>query len=181
MDYWQWYLLTTLVLAASTIAWLSNLLALPGNWIVVALAAAVAFLATPPETITLGWPGVLVLVGLAAFGELVEFLAGAAGAAKSGASRRSIVLSIVGTFIGGILGAILGLPIPIIGSLVASLLGGAAGAFVGAYLGEQMIRKTTAESLAAGRGAFIGRLLGVAGKLCVGAVMLVALGVAMLT
>lgn len=42
------------------------------------------------------WWAVGGLVALAGLGELLELLAGAAGAAKLGASRRSIVMSMLG-------------------------------------------------------------------------------------
>ncbi len=181
MELWQWYLLSTGSMLLSIAFWLTNLVGLPGNWLVVVMAAAIASLATPPATMPFGWVAVTVLITLAALGELIEFVAGAAGAAQRGASRRSVALSIVGTFVGGLAGAIVGLPIPVIGSLVASLFGGALGAFAGAYIGEHTSRKTATESFAAGKGAFVGRLWGAAGKLCVGAAMLVAMAVSLLS
>ena len=51
--------------------------------------------------------------------------------------------------------------------------GGAAGAFAGAYFGEEGMGRTQAERIAIGQGAMIGRLLGTAGKLLMGIVMLV--------
>ena len=73
---------------------------------------------------------------------------------------------------GSIVGFGIGTPIPIIGSLVMAVLGGAAGAFVGAYVGEVWKGRAEPERMAAGRGAFFGRIWGTVGKLAVGAVML---------
>ena len=112
------------------------------------------------------------LTVLAILGEIVEFGAGAAGAAKQGASRRGIILSILGAMIGSFTGLAIGAPIPILGSFVMAVLGGAAGAFVGAYAGEAWKGRGEAERLAVGRGAFSGRLWGTVGKLAVGAIML---------
>ena len=53
-----------------------------------------------------------------------------------------------------------------------ALVGGAAGAFFGAYLGEAWKGRPHDERIAAGRGAFTGRIWGTVGKLAVGAVML---------
>ena len=113
-----------------------------------------------------------ILAGLAILGEVIEFFAGAAGAAKQGASRRSIVFSLIGGMAGSICGAMAGLPVPVIGSVIAALLGGSLGAFAGAYLGEKSIERPHSESMAVARGAFAGRLWGTVGKFAVGAVML---------
>jgi hypothetical protein len=54
-----------------------------------------------------------------------------------------------------------------------ALVGGAAGAFFGAYLGEAWKGRPHDARVAAGRGAFTGRIWGTVGKLAVGAIMLV--------
>lgn len=175
MPYWQYLLWTLPLVLGSVLAWLSNVFGLPGNWLVVAAAAAFAYFIPETHQHGLAWGGVILLLVLAAVGEAIEFFAGAAGAAKHGASKRAVFLACVGAMVGGIVGAILGLPIPLVGSMVAALFGSAAGSFAGAYLGQKWSRRTETESLAAGQGAFVGRLLGTAGKLLIGAVMLVAL------
>lgn len=172
---WQYYLLSLLLVLLSGGAWLTNLLGLPGNWLVLGATGLFAYFLPVEAGQGVGWRGLVILTLLALAGEVVEFVAGAAGAAKQGASRRAVLLACVGTFVGGIVGVIVGLPIPILGSLVAALLGSAAGAFVGAYLGQKWSRRGEGESLAAGRGAFVGRLWGAAGKLLAGVAMLVVL------
>jgi uncharacterized protein YqgC (DUF456 family) len=169
---WVYYLWALLLVAGSILAWLLNLVALPGNWIVVGLAALFAWLLPVQAEQGMSWTTVAVLLGLAVLGEVIEFVAGAAGAAKQGASRRAIALSIVGAIMGSIVGLVIGTPIPIIGSLVMAVLGGAAGAFAGAYVGEVWKGRAEQERMAAGRGAFFGRIWGTVGKLAVGAVML---------
>jgi uncharacterized protein len=173
MDAWVYYLWALLFVAACCIAWLLTLVALPGNWIVAGLAALFAWLIPPGTDRGIYWETVAVLFGLALLGEIVEFAASAAGAAKQGASKRSVALSMVGAVVGSILGIMVGLPIPILGSAVMALLGGAAGAFFGAYLGEAWKGRTHEDRIAAGRGAFTGRIWGTVGKLAVGVVMLV--------
>lgn len=171
MSPWLYYLLAGALVLACGACWLSNLISLPGNWGVVALTAAFAFLLPSSESRGIVPATVAIVAGLAVLGEVLEFVAGAAGAAKSGASRRSVVLSLVGAMIGGIAGALAGAPIPVIGSLVAAVVGGSLGAFAGAYLGESWQRRPLGERWAAGKGAAVGRFWGTIGKFAVGGIM----------
>ena len=159
-----------LLLGASA-AWTVNFVAMPGNWIIVGFAALFAW-ALPSSAEQIGWQTVGVLAGLAVLGEVLEFSAGAAGAANQGASRRSVALALVGTFVGSIAGVIVGLPVPLIGPLLGALAGGAGGAYAGAYLGEMWKGNDAEKSASVGRGALVGRLLGTAGKMLVGIVMI---------
>lgn len=169
---WLYYTLAALLLAGGVLCWLSNLFSLPGNWVLLGLVALFAFLA--PETSDRGvsWTAVGIMAALAVIGEVIEFAAGAAGAAKQGASRRSILLSLVGGVAGSILGATAGIPIPVVGSMIGALLGGSIGAFAGAYFGEVWNEQTHSTGVAVGKAAFIGRLWGTVGKFAIGAVML---------
>jgi uncharacterized protein len=169
---WVYYPSAVLLLLLCVVAWLTTLLTMPGNWIVVGLAAGFAWLFPAAEGRGITWTTVFVLIGIAVVGEIIEFTASAAGAAKQGASRRAVVLSLVGAMVGSIVGLAVGTPVPIVGSFVMALLGGAAGAFAGAYLGESWKGRTDEERVAAGKGAFVGRLWGTVGKLAAGAVML---------
>ena len=172
---WAYYLWALLLVVASALAWLLTLVAMPGNWLMLGGAALFAWLVPVEADRGLTWTTVIVLLVLAIVGELIEFGAGAAGAAKQGASRRAIALSILGAAVGSILGLGVGTPIPILGSFVMAVIGGAAGAFAGAYLGEAWKGRTEPERTAAGRGAFMGRIWGTVGKLAVGAIMLAIL------
>lgn len=172
---WLYYLWAALLVAFSAAAWTTTLVTLPGNWLIVAAAMLFAWLLPEDADRGVTWTTVVLLAVLALAGEVIEFGAGAAGAAKTGASRRAVVLSLVGAALGSIAGLAIGAPIPILGSFVMAVVGGAAGAFVGAYLGETWKGRDEAERIAAGRGAFAGRLWGTAGKLAVGIVMLVVL------
>lgn len=166
-----------LVLAAIG-CWISNAFMLPGNWLIVGLAALFVWL-MPAEDYGrgFGWITVSLLALIAAAGEAIEFAAGAAGAAKQGASRRAVLLSMVGAIVGSIAGAAVGIPVPIIGPLVAAVGGGAAGAFGGAYLGEIWKGKLHSDRTRVSSGALMGRLFGTVGKLAAGAVMVALLGV----
>jgi uncharacterized protein YqgC (DUF456 family) len=172
---WLYYPLALLLVLVCGGAWLSTFVTMPGNWIVVGLAAVFTLLFPEAEGSSRGmtWTTVLVLIGLALVGEVIEFAAGAAGAAQQGGSRRGMALSIVGAMVGSFAGLFVGAPVPVVGSLVGAVLGGAAGAFGGAYLGEAWKGREQEDRIAVGRGAFIGRLWGTAGKLAVGAIMLV--------
>ena len=172
MNVWLYYTLAIGLVAAGLACWLANLFSLPGNWALLGLTALFAWLVPHDNTRGVMWNTVWILLALASVGEIIEFIAGAAGAAKRGASRRSIWLSLIGALAGSICGAIVGLPIALIGSPIAALLGGAAGAFVGAYLGETWAERTPGHSFEVAKGAFFGRLWGTVGKFAVGAVML---------
>jgi hypothetical protein len=166
-----------LVLAAIA-CWFANVFTLPGNWLIVGLAALFTYLLPPAEYGRgFGWITVGVLVLIAILGEVIEFAAGAAGAAKHGASRRAMLLSILGAGVGSIGGAAIGIPVPFIGPLIAAVGGGAAGAFGGAYLGEVWKGKLHPERTAVSTGALIGRLFGTVGKLAAGAAMVAILAV----
>lgn len=172
MNPWLYYTLAIILVAAGGLCWLTNLFSLPGNWLLAGLAALFAWLVPADGGRELTWTTVGTLAALAVLGEVIEFAAGAAGAAKQGASRRAVALSLLGALIGSIVGAIVGLPVPIVGSLAAALLGGAAGAFAGAYLGETWKQRPHETGVAVGKAAFVGRLWGTVGKFAVGAVML---------
>ena len=169
---WVYYPSAVLLVVLCLGAWLTTLFTVPGNWIVVALAAGFAWLFPVAAGRGITWTTVFVLIGIAIVGEIIEFAASAAGAAKQGASRRSVALSIVGAAVGSIVGLAVGTPVPVVGSFVMALLGGAAGAFAGAYLGETWKGRGDEERVAAGKGAFVGRLWGTVGKLAAGAIML---------
>ena len=169
------YVIGSLVVLASIACWLLNLLTLPGNWGIPILAVGMAWffpVDTPPGSPGIGWIVVGVLVGLAVLGEILEWVAGAAGAARQGASRRAIALSLLGSCGVSMFGAVLGSGVfPVIGTLIGAVIGGAAGAWAGAYLGEMRSGRSRSERLAVGRSAAIGSVLGTVAKLVIGIVM----------
>jgi hypothetical protein len=173
---WFYYFWAALLFLGNVVGWSSNLIGLPGNWGVVLCSALFAWFYPaadgPPG---LRWLVVGLALLLAIFGEVIEFLASAAGAAKQGASRRSVAMSVAGAVVGGCAGLVVGLPIPLIGSAVAAVVGGALGAFAGAYLGEEWKGRDAGHRFRVARGAFTGRLWGTTGKLAVGAIMVVVI------
>ncbi len=98
-----------------------------------------------------GWPVVLVLGGLAALSQVLDYLASAYGAKRFGGS------------LWGALGSILG---GIVGLIVFSLPGMIAGIFAGAALPDLLIgRKSAPAALKVGGGSLIGFLGGTLLKL----------------
>jgi uncharacterized protein YqgC (DUF456 family) len=174
---WLYYMSAVLLILACGAGWLGTLLTLPGNWLIVLFAALFAWLFPAEAGRGIAWATVGWLVGLAVVGEIIEFASSAAGAAKQGASRRAVLLSLVGAVVGTVLGLAVGMPIPVIGPIVVAVLGGAIGAFVGAYVGEWHAGRAEADRFAVGQGAFVGKLWGTLGKLVAGAIMLVVVAV----
>ena len=174
MDSELWYYVwAALLCLVNLCAWTSTLLTLPGNWCIVAATALFAVLVQRDGQPGINWWIVGAIALLALVGEVVEFLAGAAGAAKEGGSRRGMLLAISGSVIGSLCGAFAGLPIPIVGPMIGALGGGAAGAFAGAYLGEAWKGRAENQRLAISKAALLGRLFGTMGKLAIGVVMIV--------
>lgn len=157
-------LLTLTLLALS--GWAMNVLGMPGNWLIVALATGLFFLAGEGKSAHVGLLSLCVITGVALLGELLEFAASALGASRLGASKRATALAIVGSIAGAIFGLMAGgiIPIPIIGSLIGSLLLGGLGAAIGAVSGERWAGKSWDDSMQVGHAAFWGKLLGTFGK-----------------
>src|SRR6516162_10732964 len=135
--YW-YYTLAVLFVLLNVCALATNLFTLPGNWIIVALTVLFAVFVHLPSGAGISLWSAGVVIGLALLGEVIELAAGAAGAAKSGGSRRGMVLSMVGAMLASMAGASLGIfiPVPVVGPLIGAVAGGAIGAFAGAYAGE---------------------------------------------
>ena len=97
----------------------------------------------------------VVLAVMAALASLADFVAGAFGAKRYGASPRSVA----GAALGAVVGIFFGLP----GLLL--------GPFIGALLGELSARRDLVAAGRAGWGATIGLVLGTAAKLALGFAM----------
>lgn len=162
-------------------SWVTNLIALPGNWICVLLIAVYAWLGPEQGRAAIGYGPVLTGFAFALVGEIVEFVAGAAGATRAGASRKSTLYSIVGSMAGAMAGAIIGIPIPVIGPVIAAILFGGLGAAAGAMYGEWNDGRSWKENWTVGNAAFWGRTFGTMGKVIAGAgIVIVALAAVLL-
>ena len=176
MDFvWAAVLLTILA-----VCWVLTLLGMPGNWVMIGAAVGYVLLVPTESPAAIGWATVIALLVLALIGELLEFLAGALGVTKAGGSKRGAMLALVGSVVGGVIGLFVGMPIPIVGSLLGAVLMAGLGAFAGAILGEQWKGRDFDESMKIGEAAFWGRLLGTVAKSAIGAIMVVAVVVAMI-
>lgn len=167
MIYWAAGTVLTILNAVCVAA---NLFLLPGNWIMVGTLCVFLLFAgttTGPDAWTL-----IIVIALAGLGELIEFLTGSVVAARQGASRRALLLSLCGSFVLSIVGTVL-ITIPLVGTLIGALTGAAVGAFAGAWIGESWKGSRPEDRLAVSRAAMTGRVLGLFGKLAVGAAIFV--------
>ena len=108
---------------------------------------------------------ILIVVGLAFGGEILENWLGFRFAKRYGGSSRSGW----GALIGGLLGAGMGIPIPIIGSVIGALIG----AFAGAMVFEYTVSRKFEVAVGAGWGALLGRAAAAAAKIALGLVIAV--------
>lgn len=152
-------------------------LQMPGTWLILLATALAAWgWGLDWENARITYWTLIALLGLAILGEILEFVAGAAGASKAGASRRGVVGAIIGGVAGAILGTIFLAFIPILGTLI----GAAIGAGAGSIGGDRWAGRQWRPALAAGRGAAIGRFWGALWKLVVAVAMWLLVLVALL-
>lgn len=164
-------LIAVLLVVVCVVAWASNLIGVPGNWISVAVLAIYAWMVPQESRAAIGYGAVVVAFAAALVGELIEFSASALGAQRAGASRRSTLYAVAGSMVGAILGAVVGIPVPVIGSILAAILFGGIGAAAGAFYGEWTDGRAWRESWTIGHAAFWGRTFGVFGKIAAGTII----------
>lgn len=133
-------------------------LSLPGNWCILILAGCWGFFFNSPQ---LGWQFFVLLVGLACFGELVEFMAGHFGAKRYGGSNKGSIGGMIGAVVGAILGA------PFFFGLGA-LPGALAGSFAGTFIVETGCGMQGNAAVKTAYGATLGRFGGFVVKLGIG-------------
>ena len=168
MTYWLAAVLLTVINGVSVAL---NLLMLPGNCIMVAPLCIFLLMAGDPESGP-SWATVLIVAALAAAGELAELFTGSAKAAKAGATRRAMLMSVVASFALSIAGTFV-IPIPIIGTAIGAVAGAALGAFAGAWLGEAWAGTNTDQRIEISNAAMTGRLQGMLIKVTIGAAIFV--------
>ncbi len=157
-------------------AWLGLIvLGLPGNWLMVGTALVAAWLTSrhPGDVALFGLPVLIVVFALAVLGEILELVAGAAGAKRGGGTRRGALGALVGGLVGALVGTFV-IPVPIVGSLIGACLG----AFAGAWGFELTGGREMDAAVRSGLGAGVGRLAGTVLKLVVGILIWVILAVA---
>ena len=181
MDSASGVLMATAMILLSALAWAGNLIALPGNWIMVFLLAGFAWLGPQEGRLDIGIGTVMFATAVALAGEIIEFAASAMGARRAGASRRSTTYAVLGSFAGALIGAIVGVPIPIIGPIIAAVLFAGLGAMGGAIYGERSEGREWSETWAVGHAAFWGRTFGTFGKIFAGLVIMMITALSVLT
>jgi hypothetical protein len=167
MSYWLW---VSLLIGLNSVSLLSNLFLLPGNWFMTGLLSV--FLLASDFGHGPTWMVVSVCLALSGLGEMLELTLGSAKAAKKGASRRAMVISMGMSFVLSIAGTFL-IPIPIVGSVIGAILGAAIGAFGGAWLGEAWKGTEPALRTEIGTAAMSGRLIGMLAKGMIGVTIFV--------
>lgn len=143
------------------IAILLTALRLPGTWLIVAAGAGYGWW-THWEPI--GLTVLLILTGIALFGELVETGMSVVTARRVGASRRAAWGGLIGGFVGMI---VFSIPVPLIGTVIGALLG----CFTGAMIGELTVDHRLDQGVKVGFFAAIGFVLGTVAKLALAMVM----------
>lgn len=155
----DWYVLLEWVyyvflLALLVTGWLLNILGLPGLWLM--LLSHISYGLATGWGNYVGWESVIAIFVLCVLAEIVEFVAGAAGSAKAGGSKRGMLGAIVGGLVGGIIGTVI-LPVPVLGTIV----GAVGGSFAGAAGIERMINPDNQRAIDIGIGAAKGRFWGI--------------------
>ena len=154
--------LLTLLMAACFLVGLALVpLGLPGLWVMV---LAVIGYAALTDFQRIGAATILIVVALAAIGEVLEAWLGFGFARRYGGSKRAGW----GALVGGIVGAIVGVPVPVIGSVIGAFIGSFAGAVVFEYS-----KSDAGTAVRAGWGALLGRAAATAAKIAVGVVIAV--------
>jgi len=173
---WIAVLVAVLVVLAGALSVFLVVIGLPGTWLLLGLALLIELVdhwwLEGEAPVTFSWWLLGACTVLALIGELLEFLAGALGAKRGGASRRGMALAVVGGVVGGIVGVPFGL-------IVGAFFGAVLGTFLGAVIGE-LTRPGTElrDTLRPAIGASIGRVLGTLAKLPIAIAVWVALSVA---
>ena len=157
------YILAILLCILLCVAVALNILSLPGNWIAIALLALWAWLAPGADINAVFF---IMLIILAAVGELLEFLLQSRLAKRSGSSSKGNWAGLLGAILGAILGA----------SFLFGL-GALPGALIGAYAGCLIIEMITGRPFAEARrsawGAMTGKFAGLILKITLGLTILV--------
>jgi hypothetical protein len=130
---------------------------LPGLWVMVLGVIGYGWLT---GFAAVGVATIVIVLSLAALGEIVEAWVGFRSARRYGGSRRAGW----GALIGGLVGAVVGVPVPVLGSVIGAFVG----AFAGAALFEYTVARRAGTAVGAGWGAVVGRAIGAAVKVALG-------------
>jgi len=158
---WVYYILLLVVQLAGLVL---ALFQMPGLWLMLAGTGIYMWVTYNRGYVSVS--SLIILLLLTLLAEVVEFVAGGAGAKKAGASKLGMVAAMVGGILGALVGTIV-IPIPVVGTIV----GACVGSFICAMAVEYYKRDDVSHSLRVGWGAFKGRFWGIVGKLAIGVLM----------
>lgn len=179
---WLQYVFAGLFVVLGGVCVVLVVVQLPGTWLLLGVAAAIEyvdrFYLPEDDAQTFGWWVLGGCLALAAIGEIIEFVAGAAGAKKGGSSTRGMVGALIGGIAGIFIFASLFSIVPFVGTLFGAFLGSILGTFLGAIIGELTAEQSTIKgSMKPAIGATIGRVLGTMSKIGIAMAMWMALSV----
>jgi uncharacterized protein YqgC (DUF456 family) len=137
-------------------------LGLPGLWVMVGGILVYGWLT---GFRSVGVATIVIVLGIAFLGEIIDNWLGFRFAKRYGGSSRSGW----GALIGGLVGAGVGVPIAIIGSVIGAFIG----SFIGAALFEFSYSRHAGIATRAGWGAVVGRAAAAAAKIALGVVIAV--------
>ena len=157
------YTLAILLCILLCLAVALNILSLPGNWIAIALLALWAWLAPGADISAVFF---IMLIILAAAGELLEFLLQSRMAKRSGSSSKGNWAGLIGAIIGALIGT------PFLFGLGA-LPGALIGAYAGCLIIELLASRSFAEAKRSAWGAMTGKFAGLILKIILGLTILV--------
>lgn len=169
------YLVATILVLVNLAFLATVILGLPGNWLMLASTVGVAIWWWDEGMFSL-WTLIAVLV-IALLAELVEFLAGVAGAKQAGGGFWGSVGALVGGLVGGIVGTLL-LSWTMVMAFIGTIAGAVVGAGVGAWVLEIAAGKQMKPAAHSGVGAGVGRLIGTVVKLAAGGLIWLIIAVA---
>lgn len=140
---------------------LLQVVGLPANWIILVLVFLWKLLGPAVSADGLTWTFIIIMVAIAAFGELMEWVIQIKLGSKFGSSAKGNWGGIIGSIIGGIL------LLPLFFGFGA-ILGALGGAYVGCLFVELACQRSFQAAHIAAWGALIGRSLGMTLKLGLG-------------
>jgi len=147
------YLWSTMLILLNSVWLVLVVFGLPGNWLIVISTCLFAWWRWADGVFSIYT--LLAITVLAVLGELVEFLAGAGGAKRAGASWRGSIGALIGAVTGAVLGTFL-LPIPFLGTLIGACVGAGLGAWVLEFAGGRQMQDSVRHGIGAGIGEFLG-------------------------
>jgi uncharacterized protein YqgC (DUF456 family) len=140
-------------------------LGLPGLWVMVGGILAYGWLT---DFRSVGVAMIVIVLGIAFLGEIIDNWLGFRYARRYGGSTRSGW----GALLGGLVGAVIGVPVAVIGSVIGAFVG----SFIGAALFEFSYSRHTGVAARAGWGAVMGRIAAAAVKIAL-AIVIAVIGV----